>query len=80
MKDDRPDYRQIRGRIKAMRKANHMTQERFAERANLSVRAVSFIETGRKNVGLESLFKISKHFDVTLDFLVFGHPAHCDRK
>ena len=70
MGKDKFDYEHIRRQIVQLRTANNMTQEDFAEFVKLSPRTISFIETGRKNAGLESLLKITKAFGITLDALV----------
>jgi len=58
-------------RVAELRRARGLTQEKFAERADVSVGYVREIETGRENLGLLSLAKIAGHLNVTVpDLLV----------
>ena len=70
MKKNQADYEHIRKQIVRLRMAKRMTQEEFAEFVELSPRTISFIETGRKNAGFDSLRKIARAFGITLDALV----------
>ena len=72
MSNDKPDYNSIAKRIFELRKKSKMTQEDFADATGISSRMISFMETGRRNAGIESLYNIAKNLKVSLDFLVFG--------
>ena len=69
MKKNQADYEHIRKQIVRLRIAKQMTQEEFAEFVELSPRTISFIETGRKNAGLDSLLNITRAFGIMLDAL-----------
>lgn len=53
-----------------------MTQEALAERADLSVRAVSFFETGKRQPTLSALAAISKGLGVAMGDLVSEVDRH----
>lgn len=55
--------------IKNLRTANGYTQEKLAELLNVSQRALSSIELGNNFVSAETLEKILKVFDITLEDL-----------
>jgi len=52
-------YRQIGERIRNLRKLARLTQEQLAERADLSVQFVGFIERGQAKPTLDSLEKLA---------------------
>jgi len=69
---DTPDYNGIRCRILKLRAKRGLTQEKFAEATGLTSRGLSAIETGTKNPGGITWFRIAKNLGVSLDSLVFG--------
>ena len=62
----------VGARIKAARKSALLTQEQLAEIVGISAKNLSFIETGRFGVGLETLIRICKALHVSADALLFG--------
>lgn len=62
----------VGARIKAVRKGAGLTQEQLAERIGISAKNLSFIETGRFGVGLETLTRICTALHVSADALLFG--------
>jgi len=73
------DYNEIGKRIKKVRRQKGMTQCKLAELADLSNPYLSQVETGVKKASLESLAKISRILDVSLDALVFGSDETTDQ-
>ena len=67
------DYKIIGKRVKSTRKSRSMTQAELAERTEMSDVYISQIETGVKSPSLNSLLKIAKVLDTTLDNLVHGN-------
>ena len=65
------NYIEIGKRIKKFRRQKAMTQCKLAELADLSNPYLSQVESGIKKASLESLAKISRILDVSLDALVF---------
>ena len=63
----------IGARIKEMRIKRHMTQEMFAEKADIcSGQHVSNIERGINGVSVSKLMDICEVLDVETDYLLFG--------
>lgn len=62
----------VGSRIKAARKGAHLTQEQLAEIIGISAKNLSFIETGRFGVGLETLIRICTALHISADALLFG--------
>ena len=66
----------IGARIKEMRIKRHMTQEMFAEKADIcSGQHVSNIERGINGVSVSKLMDICEVLDVEADYLLFGKNA-----
>jgi len=72
MKNSTLDHNAIRKRIMAIRATKKMTQEKFADYTQICLKTISSIESEDRNAGLESVCKIAKAFNVSLDFLVLG--------
>lgn len=68
-------YRQIGERIRSLRKLARFTQEELAERADLSVQFVGFIERGQAKPTLDSLEKLAKALRVRIEDL-FRFPKN----
>lgn len=65
----------VGARIKAVRKSAHLTQKQLAKTIGITPKNLSFIETGRFGVGLESLVKLCTVLHVSSDTLLFGQSA-----
>lgn len=63
------DYISIGKRIKTARKEKHLTQEKLAEIADISIPYLSNIENANTSVGLNVLLSIANALDVSLDEL-----------
>ena len=59
-------------RIKQCRKVQNLTQEKLAEKVDVSPHYIYEIERGTKSVSLPVLIDISKTLKTSLDYLVFG--------
>ena len=66
---------EIGGRISALRKTHHITQEQLAEQMDVSVKHMSEVERGLSSFSLEKLIAVSKVFDCSLDYLILGNAA-----
>ena len=66
------DYFAIGRRIKQARKAKGYTQEKLAEKLDISIVYVSQIENGRTKLNLEMLFRIAHLLDADPGFLLTG--------
>lgn len=60
----------ISKRIAFLRKEQGMTQERLAERCNLTVSAIQNYESGRRKPSFDALIVLADTFNVSLDYLV----------
>ncbi len=58
------------GNIKAKRLQQGWTQETFAEKASINDKEVSHIESGRRNITIETLVKIASALSVELKDLI----------
>ena len=67
------NYLIIGDRIRKIRLKRKLSQAILAEYTDLSVTYISHIETGKRQVSLESLIRISNVLGVTLDFLLAGN-------
>lgn len=50
-------------KVKAIRKSQNVSQEKLAELADLDRTYISDIENGKRNVSIETVFKIAKALD-----------------
>lgn len=66
------NYAEIGSRIKVLRKAAGISQDRLAELTDMSAKYISHIETGRKTASLKSVIKIAAAFDIPVDILIPG--------
>lgn len=67
------NFKIIGKRIKEVRKAQGISQEKLSELADLSTQYMSQIETAARKASLTSLVKISNALNVSLDELLFGN-------
>ena len=68
------DYIAIGQRIKRMRKARKLPQEKLAEYANISTVHMSHIETGNTKLSLPVLVAIADALEVRVDSLLYDEP------
>ena len=64
------DYCSLGINIKTARKKVHMTQEELAEKVDISTVFVSQIENANRKASLETVYKISKALNITIDDLL----------
>jgi len=57
-------------RLKALRKEKNLNQSQLAEAVNVTQRKISYWETGQLEPDLESLWKLSEYFNVSVDYLI----------
>lgn len=67
------NFKIIGRRIKEVRRAQGISQEKLAELADLSTQYMSQIETAARKASLTSLVKISNALNVSLDELLYGN-------
>lgn len=62
----------MNARIRALRVKNKMTQAQLGEILGIKARTMSDIENGTSNPTVSQIEKLSKFFNVTSDYLLFG--------
>ena len=63
---------QLAQQIRALRTANHLSQEELAEKLYISRQAVSKWENGEATPDIDKLVQLAEIFGVSLDYLVLG--------
>ena len=61
-------------RIRAIREKANLTQHDIYEKTKISTTQISAYENGKKNIGLQTIAKIAKALNVTIDFIYYGSP------
>ncbi len=69
------DYKAIGKQIKIARIQKDITQEALAEMVEISATHLSNIEGGKKSAGLETLVRIAKNLDLSMDKLLCYEPG-----
>ncbi len=64
---------QIGKRLRKQREKANMTREKFAEKAGISPQFLAEIENGKKGMSVATLYKVCKNFNISADYLLFGH-------
>lgn len=59
-------------RVRGLRKEAKLTQERLAEKLNISRIHLAHIEIGSKAPSIDLMIVLAQFFGVTLDYLVLG--------
>lgn len=65
------NYAAMGSRIRSIRKQHGLSQEKLGEICQISTAHVGHIERGTRIPSLETLYKISKELNVSLDYLFF---------
>ena len=73
------DYVLVGQKIKEKRNKLGLTQEKLAEKCNLSVGYIAHIERGSKSLSLETAVKISHVLNVSIDYLLMDEIEEQDR-
>lgn len=68
----------IGNKIYQLRRSINMTQQELADKIGISVTFLSEIENGRKSMSVDTLVKLSKGLQVSLDTIVFGNDTEND--
>jgi len=58
--------------LKEVRKAKNLNQLKVAMDLNISREALSHYETGKREPSLDMLNKLSRYFNVSIDYLING--------
>ena len=63
---------EIKDRVKALRKENHLTQEDMANLLGISPGGYSALETGRNAFDIDKLAIMAERFHVSIEYLAHG--------
>ncbi len=66
-------------RIMERRKEMGLTQEQLAEKCDLTTQAVSYFESGKRNMRQDSLMKLALGLGVSTDYLLTGDIISKDK-
>lgn len=58
--------------LRLIRKARNLNQQKVAMDLNISREALSHYENGKREPSLEMLNRLSKYFNVSIDYLING--------
>ena len=58
--------------LKSVRKARNLNQQKVAMDLNISREALSHYENGKREPSLDMLNRLSKYFNVSIDYLING--------
>ena len=58
--------------LRMIRKERNLNQLKVAMDLNISREALSHYENGKREPSLDMLNKLSKYFNVSIDYLIFG--------
>ena len=58
--------------LKIVRKSRNLNQQKVAMDLNISREALSLYENGKREPSLDMLNKLSKYFNVSIDYLING--------
>lgn len=64
------NYNQLGKRVREERQKLNLTQERLAEKVEVSDAYIGQIERGERSLSLETLIKIARNLGVTVDYLL----------
>jgi transcriptional regulator with XRE-family HTH domain len=59
-------------RIRKFRIQNNLTQAQFAESLDVSTNFISEIETGKKGISQDTLYRLCMRYHLSADYLLFG--------
>lgn len=72
------DLKETGKRIQNLRKQKSMTQEKLAEKLNISVSNLGKIETGYSGVSIDLVIEMAMFFSVSLDYILLGRELQTD--
>ena len=64
---------QIGKRLRRQREKMNLVREEFAEKAGISPQFLAEIVNGKKGMSVSTLYKICMNFNISADYLLFGH-------
>ncbi|MCQ4862737.1 helix-turn-helix domain-containing protein [Pseudoflavonifractor phocaeensis] len=70
--------RQIGNRIAELRHKNQMTQSELAIACGLTLKTISMVENGQRELKVDSLLRICEHLNVSADYVLHGVSLDSD--
>ena len=67
-----PNRSAIGRRIRAFRLKNNLTQAQLAESLDVSTNFISEVETGKKNISIDTLCRLCQQYQLSADFFLLG--------
>lgn len=67
--------KEIGKRIRSFRTGSNLTQAQFAESLDVSTNFISEVETGKKNISMETLCRLCTQYNLSADYLLFGKDS-----
>ena len=74
------DYVGIGRRIRAARLALNLTQEKLSEQVDVSASFIGHIERAEKVPSVETMVRLARALNVSLDYMICGVHLRCDRE
>lgn len=74
------DLKEMGQRIAKQRRIKKLTQEKLAEKVNISVVYLSGIEAGNKVASLKVMLAIANELEMSLDYMIFNDIKNPDIK
>lgn len=68
----KPDFIQMRQRMKEARKALGLAQEEIGKPLGFRKQDISAVESGRRNPGLHFIWSYASEYNLSVDWLLFG--------
>lgn len=69
------DNQALAAKVRAARKAAHMTQAELAEKIDISTNAVAKLETNLMSISLQTLVNIANVLDIDLNYLLSAEES-----
>lgn len=69
---DELNWKEISRRLKKLRNKNKITIERLSEIIGVSTSFVGLVERGDSGISIDNLFKLSRVFGVSVDYILTG--------
>lgn len=76
--DNDRQKREIAERIRKIRKNNHMTQEKAAEKLDVSISTYKKMEAASSAISVENLKRMKREMNVSTDYILFGEQKKVD--
>ena len=73
-----PNRSAIGRRIRAFRLKSNLTQAQLAESLDVSTNFISEVETGKKNISIDTLCRLCQQYQLSADFILFGKESSAD--